>query len=87
MTANRVEAVTVLAVEKLPDGVIVLIVPCGSYDEYRNLPHVVSREGAYYGRTGWNSDRGIAYFRDDAEFAVKAVRQNGEDRYHYWRNA
>jgi len=86
MMANKVKAVRVLSVEQLPDGVTVLLVPCADHSEFRRLPHVVSRDGTYYGRTGWNSDREVAYFRDDAEVAINAVRANGEDRYVYWRN-
>ena len=76
-----VNAVTVLSAEELPDGVKVLLVPCSDYEEFKSLPHAVQRNGEYYGRTGWNSDRHVAYFRNDSEIALHAVRSNGEDQY------
>jgi len=51
-------------VDKLPDGVIVLVVACHDFDTYRSLPTVLEHNGRrLFGRTSWNSDRGEAYFR------------------------
>ncbi len=68
--AKAIDAVTVLEAQLLPDGVRVLLVPCNQVDDMRALPKAVTFEGRRYGKTGWNSDSLVAYYRDDARFAV-----------------
>lgn len=68
--AKAIEAVAVLALETLPNGVKVVTTPCADYQALAALPQAIELEGARYGRTGWNSDRKIAYFRSDATFAT-----------------
>ena len=70
MQAQPIDAVTVLEAQCLPDGVRVLLVPCNQVDDMRQLPKAVLFEGRRYGKTGWNSDSLVAYYRDDARFAV-----------------
>lgn len=55
--------VKVLSREELPDGELCLTVPCDDYSALRSLPKMLTYEGARYGRTGWNSDLRIAYFK------------------------
>lgn len=70
-TANTIPgAVAVLSLETLPDGVQVVTVPCADYDAVQALPRAIELGGVRYGRTGWNSDRFIAYFRSDATIAT-----------------
>ena len=66
--ALKVEnSVIVNTVETLPTGVKVLIIDyCGDYTQ---TPRAVLYEGKVYGRTGWNSDKNIAYYRDDVKLA------------------
>jgi len=73
MEAKPVKAIVVLEFQTLPDGVRVLIVPCSGYDMTTTLPKVVECDGIMYGYTGWNSDRNIAYYRDDAMIAYETT--------------
>ena len=56
-------------VETLPNGVGVLIVSCDGYGDFKTLSRALSYNGRTYGRTGWNSDHMIAYYRSDAVVA------------------
>ena len=51
-----------------------LTVACGDYGDFRKLPPVVELRGVQYGKTGWDSDKGIAFYRTDVKLAV-AVRE------------
>lgn len=64
--ATAVNAVSVLGVHDLDR---VITVGCPDFDAYRALPCALSYNGSTYGRTGWNSDRGVAYFRIGAPLA------------------
>lgn len=68
MVAQCVEAISVLEVQEF-QGVRVLITSCTSYEEYKSLPKAVKFEGMVFGKTGWNSDTGRAYYRTDALIA------------------
>jgi hypothetical protein len=71
MVAQPVDGVLLLqSHETLPDGVKVLTTACVDYDANKNLPKVVFYENALYGKTGWNSDKHIAYYRTDAQIAL-----------------
>lgn len=58
--------------ETLPNGIGVLMVKCDDSDCFLSLPKALSYKGKQFGKTGWNSDRYIAYYRTDRElcFAV-----------------
>lgn len=73
MKAIGKDVVSVLRVEALPNGVVVILTPCADYNVFNSLPFGIEFEGGIYGRSGWNSDRGEAYFRSDYNTA-KAVR-------------
>lgn len=62
----RSDLIPVLAIEGLPDGVKVAIVSCPDYDAFSALPGAVEIGPDVYGKTGWNSDRQVAYYRTDA---------------------
>jgi len=70
MQANEVKEAIVLRGKETCEGVTVLTTDCSGYDDFRTLPSVVVYEGCLYGKTGWNSDRGVAYFRSDAHIAL-----------------
>lgn len=36
---------------------------CLDYDDYERLPNAVELDGRMYVKTGWNSDRGRAYYK------------------------
>jgi hypothetical protein len=46
--------------------------PCQDYDALTLLPVAIEFEGRRYGRTGWNSDRHVAYYSTRQAFAVGA---------------
>jgi hypothetical protein len=69
-TATRLDAVLVHSTwHDSNSGLNELVVECADYDVYATLPRVVEYKGATYGLTGWNSDRGQAYYRDDVQVA------------------
>ncbi len=45
-------------------------VACYDYDDFRKLPAGLSYEGKIFGKTGWNSDHGRAYYKVGAKFAT-----------------
>ena len=70
--ANRfADAVRVLGFELLPDGVSVVTVPCIDGQAFCRLPDAISFDDKCYGKSGWNSDRNIAYYRTDIQVAWK----------------
>ena len=66
------DALTVLELVTLPDGVTVATVPCQDYDAKRRLPKAIRLGSSVLGCSGWNSDRCVAYFRTDCLVAVPA---------------
>ena len=52
----------------------VLETDCADYDAYTALPRVVERDGVLFGLTGWNSDRGMAYYKSNTAEVARAVR-------------
>lgn len=61
--------IPVLCVETLPDGVRVVIVTCADYEALRTLPRAISYDSRAYGRSGWDSDRCVAFYRTDVRLA------------------
>ena len=45
-------------------------VTCQDYEAYTLLPHALEFQGRRYGRTGWNSDRCVAYYTTRRPFAI-----------------
>jgi len=68
--AKAVKAISVLAIETLPNNVRVLITSCADYEVLKTLPQVVSVGKEVFGRSGWNSDKCIAYYRTDVQIAT-----------------
>jgi hypothetical protein len=52
----------------LPDGVKYLTLDL--YNDYLKMPVSVEFNGVQYGRTGWNSDSRIVYYRTDKKTAT-----------------
>jgi hypothetical protein len=65
-------AISVKQAETLPNGVKVVMIDCCDYYDFTQKPHAVSYEGQVYGRTGWNSDKMIAYYRTDKKVAFSS---------------
>ena len=64
-------AIQVHSHEVMPDGTRCLMVAVTDYADYKKTPAAVEYQGRVYGRTGWNSDRMVAYFKSDREFGQK----------------
>jgi hypothetical protein len=70
MLATPTNSVPILFEENVPEeNLRILVVSCIDYDEYRKLPAAVEYDGQEFGRTGWNSDYGQAYFKSPSPFA------------------
>lgn len=69
MKGTALKAITVQTMEMLPNGVKVAMVQVTSAKDYLRLPKAVQIDGQAYGKTGWNSDQMVAYFRTDATLA------------------
>ena len=63
------ERITIVSADRLPDGVHVVTVDCDGPSAFARLPRALMFDGREYGRTGWNSDRFVAYYRTDAKTA------------------
>ncbi|MAL83158.1 MAG: hypothetical protein CMF11_02225 [Idiomarina sp.] len=69
LTEDR-DTLTLISFGTLPDGVKYLeVAGFDGPDGYRALPRVVKLKGERYGRTGWDSDRKVAFYRTDAPMA------------------
>jgi hypothetical protein len=47
----------------------VLEINCADHDAFVALPHIVELDGIKFGLTGWNSDRGMAYYKNTVAMA------------------
>ena len=66
MTAKvREEFIVILSIENFR-GLTVATTPCQDFNMYLDLPDAIEVSGKVLGKTGWNSDKNLAYFRDDA---------------------
>jgi hypothetical protein len=59
------QSFTVRSAETLPDGVKVVMLDVADYIDFIRKPHAIEYEGQIYGRSGWNSDKCVAYYRTD----------------------
>lgn len=60
--AKRINAV-VFAAEMVLDSRLVCETLCRDYDHYAKLPAAVEYRGLVLAKTGWNSDRNVAYYK------------------------
>jgi len=60
------EFISILSVEKYGD-LTIATTTCENFNAYLDLPDAVEVEGKVLGKTGWNSDNNVAYFRSDAK--------------------
>ena len=66
MLATPIEnAITIRSAETLPDGVKVVQLDVADYIDFIRSPHAIEYNGAVYGRSGWNSDSHVVYYRSD----------------------
>jgi hypothetical protein len=64
------DAIVILTYHILP-GEIILETSCPDYETFKRLPQAVSFDGQVCGKTGWNSDRGIACYKSGCPIASK----------------
>jgi len=66
MLASPIEnAITIRSAETLPDGVKVVQLDVADYMDFIRSPHAIKYDGEVYGRSGWNSDSHVVYYRSD----------------------
>lgn len=58
-------AVEILCEGEFPDGTKTASVSVHGWDDVKRLPKVIELRGILYGRSGWNSDSLVAYYRTD----------------------
>ena len=73
MQAKPLEnALSVKSVETLPDGVKVVTLDCRDWAGFGQSPSALEYDGEVFGRTGWNSDRCVVYYRSDKKVAFSS---------------
>jgi len=71
MLARPVQnAITIRSAQTLPDGVQVVQLDVADYMDFIRSPHAIEYDGQVYGRSGWNSDRHVVYYRSDVLPAI-----------------
>lgn len=74
MTAKvRDEYISVLTVENFK-GLTVATTACRDFNNYLDLPDAIEVGGKVLGKTGWNSDNLLAYYRSDGRLGKVVVR-------------
>jgi len=69
-TATEIKGIISVTSHYSLGGCFFLETQCHDYDEYTRIPSAVSFDGRQYGKTGWNSDRGVAYLKTGRPFAT-----------------
>lgn len=69
MQAKAVKGIRVLYHDTF-EGTLCLVCNCADFDCFKALPDVVEFQGKLCGKTGWNSDKGCAYFQSNARVAL-----------------
>ena len=69
MQASIVRNSVMLQSTAIIEGVLCLVVDCADFDAYKGLPAALSYEGRVCGKTGWNSDKNVAYFQSNRTVA------------------
>ena len=65
------DTVVPASIDILPNGVgVIELYVVG---ELRDMPPALEYEGKTYGRSGWNSDRNVAFYRTDRK-TVKIIK-------------
>ena len=57
----------------LLDGTQIAETMCLDYPDFRRLPSFIRLDGIVLGKSGWNSDRQVAYYRSDVKKAEIAL--------------
>jgi hypothetical protein len=54
----------------MPDDVVVAETSCKDYESFLSLPSGIMCEGEFLGKSAWNSDTQVAYYRSDKIIAT-----------------
>lgn len=65
---ERKDIIPVINLELLSDGVNLATVKCRNFEKYESLPEVMEVDSKLFNKMGWNSDIGIAYYKDIKKF-------------------
>ena len=71
----RPDLIKLHRMDRLPEGVLCLVIqnprPDGSdYEEFQGSPRALEFEGRLCGRTGYDSDQGLTYYRSDTRVVL-----------------
>ena len=69
--AKKADGVEIILCERM-DDVLVVGTSCRDADDFVRLPRAVEFDGKLLGRSGWNSDRCLAYYRSDRAVATRS---------------
>lgn len=69
MKASIVPDMINVAVASTCEGTLCLVVDCRDFDHFTKLPAALLFEGRVCGKSGWNSDRGAAYYQSSVALA------------------
>lgn len=64
MIAKALNEITINFTSVL-DGILFAETSCDGYEHFKLLPQVIEFRGRRLGKSGWNSDRNICYYRSD----------------------
>jgi hypothetical protein len=68
MEAVKVDYIVILEMNQF-DEITTLTTECVDYDAFMALPSAVEFKGQIFGKSGWNSDRGKAYYNNNTRVA------------------
>jgi hypothetical protein len=61
---RRDDMINVVRLDVLPDCSCAMV-DCADYAAFKALPAGIEIDGQLFGQSGWNSDRCLAYYRND----------------------
>jgi len=65
LEAKVVQYISIDYFATMPDKVHIAETKCLDYTHFTNLPNVIKLNGIFLGKSGWNSDRQVVYYRSD----------------------
>ncbi len=75
MKAKPINDIPVNSFYTMPNGIRVAEVRCENYLGFSTLPGAVEVSNMRLGKSGWNSDQCVAYYRSDVLIA-KVIKEN-----------
>lgn len=69
LSATKLSDMLAVQRHEVCDGVHYIAVDCHDYEHFKSLPDAVSFQGQTLGKSAWNSDKELAYYRSDMKLA------------------